>query len=547
MLGRHWRVLPIAVVLVCATVLLTWRLGAVYLWQDEAATAVLAERMLKYGKPLAYDGRNLITMDSMADEDRATLHLRTGDVDAMLKYLVARKDFRPDTTWVNQPWGQFVAAAASLGLLGHGTWQARLPFALAGIATVLLLYLLVMRVFADRALAVLAAALLTANAFWILNARQARYYALSSLFLVLSVSAFLYWMRGGRWGAPIFVLFGWLYFQSDFGSFFPTMAVLGLAGIAVTWPRIGGVLGWFAALAAAIGPFALYYGIHDRVRAPIFPSPWARVAGTTFGFNQYVIAIPLLTMAIWILWRKRGSLDRGPRQLLATSMGILLATLVWVPIVSPAPFIRYVIHLSPIAALVGAWTIVSIGDAVVSRLGRVRWRPVILAGLGLLVGGTGLFAAPIALALRALPFQVPSTELLTRPELRAGLREVFVERPDPNRIAIDAIAARLRPNDEILVTYEDIPFMFYTDARIRGGIAAFRVEDYQAAPPRFLVVRRSFASVHWPVFERSAARSRWSEIKTGAPDVPWGNFIDPMAWPVASTGAELTVVERVGP
>src|SRR5512137_2012600 len=134
------RLLPITVVLACAAALLLWRLDAVYLWQDEAATAVLAERMLKYGKPLAWDGRNLITMDSMADEDPATLHERTGNVDAMLRYLVARKDFRADTTWVNQPWGQFVAAAASLGVLGHGTWQARLPFALAGLATVLLLY-----------------------------------------------------------------------------------------------------------------------------------------------------------------------------------------------------------------------------------------------------------------------------------------------------------------------------------------------------------------------------------------------------------------------
>src|SRR5574342_446389 len=213
--------------MLCASALLLWRLGAVYLWQDEAATAVMAERMLRYGKPLAYDGRNVITMDSFVDEDPSTVGQRTGSAEAALRYLVARGDFRADTTWVGQPWGQFVAAAASLGLLGHGTVQGRLPFALAALATGLLLYLLAARVFEDRALATLAAALLVANAFWILHSRQCRYYALSSLLLLLSVAAFLRWQRGARWGVPLFVLTAWLYFQADFGSFFPSVALLG--------------------------------------------------------------------------------------------------------------------------------------------------------------------------------------------------------------------------------------------------------------------------------------------------------------------------------
>ena len=36
--------IPFLSVVTIAALLLTWRLGAVYLWQDEAATAVLAER-----------------------------------------------------------------------------------------------------------------------------------------------------------------------------------------------------------------------------------------------------------------------------------------------------------------------------------------------------------------------------------------------------------------------------------------------------------------------------------------------------------------------
>ena len=82
-----------------------------------------------------------------------------------------------------------MAAAASLALLGHGTVAARAPFALAALGTILLLYLLARRTFEDRWIATASAALLVANAYWILHMRQCRYYALSSLALLLSVAA----------------------------------------------------------------------------------------------------------------------------------------------------------------------------------------------------------------------------------------------------------------------------------------------------------------------------------------------------------------------
>ncbi len=119
-------------IVACAAVLLFWRLGAVYLWQDEANTAVLAVRMLKYGKPLAYDGVNLLSSDNFAAEDRATIGARTTDPDAAVDYLIGRGDLKADSSWILQPWGQFVAAAASIRVFGQTTVAARLPFALAG-------------------------------------------------------------------------------------------------------------------------------------------------------------------------------------------------------------------------------------------------------------------------------------------------------------------------------------------------------------------------------------------------------------------------------
>ncbi len=63
-----------------AAVLLFTNLGVRHLWQDEVANAVLRERMLKLGKPLAYDGVNLVTTDHAGSEDEASLDQRTGPV-----------------------------------------------------------------------------------------------------------------------------------------------------------------------------------------------------------------------------------------------------------------------------------------------------------------------------------------------------------------------------------------------------------------------------------------------------------------------------------
>jgi hypothetical protein len=88
--------------------------------------------------------------------------------------------------------------------------------------------------------------------------------------------------------------------------------------------------------------------------------------------------------------------------------------------------------------------------------------------------------------------------------------------------------------------------MFYTDAAVRGGIAAFRVEDRTRPPPRFVVLRQSVGWVHWPVFQREVRRYAWSFVSTGAPDIPWGNNPDPIAL-VYQPEREVFVAERVEP
>jgi hypothetical protein len=108
--------------------------------------------------------------------------------------------------------------------------------------------------------------------------------------------------------------------------------------------------------------------------------------------------------------------------------------------------------------------------------------------------------------------------------------EVFGHRPDPNRMLVDWLKQNARPSDEILVNYEDVPFMFYLPNPIRGGVAAFRAEDDAKAPPELLILRGSVAFVPWAVYERELQRYQWFEVPfLRAPDVPWGNNPDPFA------------------
>jgi hypothetical protein len=510
----------LAAVLCLAAVLLFWNLGERYLWQDEANTAVLAVRMLKFGKPLSYDGVNLLTNDNFAAEDMETIGDRTADPEAALEYYVQRGDMKADTAWIYQPWGQFVVAAASLGLLGKTTVAARLPFALAALATVVLLYWLVRRVSGSALMAGLAGALLATNAYWILHGRQCRYYSLSGLFLVLTLLAYLRWQRGSRWGAAIFVVTAWCWFQVDYGMVWPVLGVLFLEAWLTafvthrrsSWqPLLIGVL-----LSATLVPFVYYYQLWDR--RSVQNVTWLyRFEGTAFNINQYFVPLVVLLAAAVLLTCRWKTTPEPERRLLAISCAIVVAVLFWVPTVAPEAFVRYVVSLAPVGCLVSAW---------------------------LLVRGSGSWASRFAwlgaVVLALTPWLAePAYTLISAPEWnkrRAGFRvelsllhsDIFGHRPDPNRLVVDWLRRNAAPTDEILINYEDVPLMFYLPNPIRGGIAAFRAEDDSRTPPRFAVIRRIVPFVHWPVFEREVFRYKWDPVPLKAPDVIWGNNPDPM-------------------
>ncbi|MBL9123391.1 MAG: glycosyltransferase family 39 protein [Planctomycetaceae bacterium] len=506
---KAWQLVAVAAL---AGLLLLWNLGGVTLWQDEAATAVLAQRMLKFGKPLAYDGRNLITMDYPPDEEspERLLELSQSPENA-LRYLSERGDFKADTTWIGHPWGQFVLAAGGFQLFGEGDWQARLPFAVCGVLTVVLLFAFVRARF-DALTAWLAVGLLLGNVYWLLHMRQCRYYALTSLLTWLTFVLYWRWQERRRWGGAGFAVSAWLLFQCDYGTFFPVvMLLLGESFWAGRRLR-SETLAYAVVLALMVLPWCWYYELGRRLKPTAIPLE-TRLLGLVYTVNQFVAPLLVLggaLLAAWFERRSRGKhADVSRARLVGVGAAVMGLVTLWMAWVAPFPFHRYVVGLTPFAAWIGAYALASVAGWIEAWLALRRYRaPWAVAGALVLVA-TPWLALPVNVCLPRTARTTP-LEFLARTEFQR-LYEIYAGTiPDPTRELLAAVERLAPPDEELLTNGDDIPWMFYTDRRIRGGILAFRVNAPLTG--RMVLIARRGAEVAPPwLIQNAVGQLEWTE------------------------------------
>lgn len=323
--------LLLAITLV-ACVLYFGNLGDIYLWQDEAHTANIATTVITTGLPRAYDGVNFFTQNPWPE-------------------------YNAGYVWKYHPWLQFYASAASMAVFGKGAWQARLPFALFGVMSVLLTYLLVRNVTGNRSAAAFTGAIMSLHVPLILLSRQCRYYAAAVFFSLLAVYAYFMILKSKKGGYPLLILAALLLFHSNF-AYLPALAAAVFVHAAIyERKKLIPLLLCAAGTAAVCVPFYYVFyngGYHDAVTPASLMTKLHKFALTyVLQIVDYVLPAWLAVLALGMVFfkqKKDGGYFRekdGEWSLLAMAFLFAFFVVLVVSLASFSFFFRYIAPAIP--------------------------------------------------------------------------------------------------------------------------------------------------------------------------------------------------------
>ncbi len=493
--------------LIASTLLLLTNLGNIYLWQDEAETALLSQRLGRYGLPLAFDGRNLIRQ---APQD---------------------VQYTADYVWVYHPWLPFYFTAASFALLGPTTFAARLPFALAGLAAILLFYLSLRHHFRDRRVAMLGALFLLLCIPFLLHARQCKYFPFAALFTVATLDAYLR-LREARpagFALPYLILSAFCLFQSNFGAFVPLMAALGVHFLLSrpTWPEWRRLALGVAIVAFFTLPWAFYLQTWARGS---FAFDVYRFVGHLAHYTVYltgwVLPWPLLLLFVYWYGKRRNGFGFTTAEARLVNLYILVVVItvlflsesfIWM-------YFSYIVQLVPLLAALLVLTVLKVVD---------RSRPIGYALMVLLLATNVVHALPYALplarqfkwaTLAPRRYLAETDELIaTAGRLRFSLADYAYELTHDYDGPDEGIALYLRGHatagDMVLANYGELPITFYTGLDIAGGLSGYRLES--VGQPKWVIDRRD--GPYRDEMARIIESRDYTAIEIPYPDILWGN------------------------
>ncbi len=404
------------------------------------------------------------------DEDTALWALslwRTGDMTAMLDgNLIAYRSGAELHDMRNRymPPLAAVVASPSLGLLGKSTWAARLPFAICGLLTLVVIGRWAQREGADAQTCVLLGMGLIGNVSLLLFVRQCRYFALILLLSVLL--AYLYRFRKPTWlhGALMGVVATGLV-ASNYLSF----AVLGLCGAVdyAIWGRREGRLGW-RTVAGGLVPLVVIGGWVVWTWNPAMAGRvWTASGGhwladrstliwynvrdlnaCEFGVGALLAAGPLLA-----LWGRDGRLMRAWVLLAVFIVGVALASPQAVGMTSVAA-VRYLVPVIPLCVFIAV-------RGIRILTGRRWWLAVPLAAVAF--GTNVLCGGPWATFDRELPFD----DKVGTDRFRSTWLAYVGQLRDPPPSTYRGVASWMRDHLEagtsvlVIENYATYPLMFH--------------------------------------------------------------------------------------
>ncbi|MBI1861192.1 MAG: glycosyltransferase family 39 protein [Deltaproteobacteria bacterium] len=383
-------------------------LGDAYLWEDEAQTALVARTVLSRGTPYGTDGRNFFSAELGAE-------------------------YGKDHLWQWHMWLPFYAVAGTYAVLGESTFSSRLPFALAGIISVLLVFFFLHEQGALGPALVSSLVLSLYVPFLILN-RQCRYYSFLTLFTVAALYFYQRWCRERkRIQAILLGIALSLLFHTHYLHCAAVAAPILLDW--VVWDRKSGrqvlwALGIFAILCVPWVPFILGIRYGSAYGGQMgWVHFWEEWTGYFRYVRRYIVPWPLF---LGLICAMGGGAYRRESALL---VGVGMLTLLGLSITSPAPFFRYLAPEMALAAIL-------LGLVLNGVFGKGRW------------------------ALSCLVVVL----VLSRADTRGFWGEIHNDYRGPVRAIVELLRREAKTTDRVVITYDDLPVKFYTPLRVFGGL-----------------------------------------------------------------------------
>ncbi len=465
---RQMEYLTVGLILLVASALILLNLGNIYLWQDEAQTACIAKTVLTHGVPLGYDGLNYFSQQGGAEYGKGYV-------------------------WRWHTWLPFYVLAGFFALFGTSTFVCRLPFALAGIGTVLLAYYLGRSLWHRRSAGVWAAALLLVNVPFLLLVRQCRYYSLTALFALGALYAYSEMLKGRRGASAVFVLSFCLLFHT-FYVYCPALLVSVVIHSAIYHrDKLKRVL-LVSTIAAAINvPWMIYvssvYGaVHNhRHLIPLLITGFSRQTALQV-FTPMLLLSALAAAWAWVRTGRRPVMASEAQRNVVLLVLFIIAVIGVLTFTSPYPFFRYLAPVIPAALLISALILDS-----TARVSRIF-------GLGILIG--------MAFYLRMPDYLYEITH-----DYNGGIEGIVTY--------LNKNAGR---HDTVAVTHEELPIAFYTGLKVYGPLSG---EDYTPANEAdWFVIRKWIGSNERNLYSYLRDNASWDEyeaIRIEYPDTWYEN------------------------
>lgn len=335
------------IVILVSSILLFGNLGNSYAPIDEANTMILGENTMKYGYPKVWDGEYLVSP------------FFEGDITS-------------DKVWVSHPWLQFYVTAISFKIFGKTTLAARIPYALAGLLSIIAIYFLAEILSGSKKFAKISMLLLAFNVSFLVYSRQSRYYALTCLFTILTMYMFFAWLKDKRTGhLALFIISSALLFHSYYPFWVFLTLVIGLYGsILFLKGKQYKLLIKFIGSHIILGIITLTWFLYAKPHAPLDTGPefntWIKNFTIYFWkLNSWLV--PIYTLGIiYLVFRiftkaKRSQLsDSGAH--VDTRYFVFLSVPLYIGFISVIPILttQYAMPVIPVLILIASFFIYNI-------------------------------------------------------------------------------------------------------------------------------------------------------------------------------------------